>query len=124
MTFEEYQKLAMRTNDGKAGERLGLAIREDDGIDIGCLMNGCLGVAGESGEFIDMVKKWKFHQKPIDKEHLRKELGDILWYIAEICDSCGWSMDEVAQLNIEKLLARYPNGFDIEHANHRKAGDV
>jgi NTP pyrophosphatase (non-canonical NTP hydrolase) len=91
---------------------------------VSALLNGCLGLAGESGEFLDIVKKWLFHEKPIDEEHMKKELGDVFWYAALICDAMGWSMDEIMQMNIDKLKARYPEGFDTEKSNHRKEGDI
>ena len=93
MTGNEYQESAMRTNDGKSTDRVisGVltcdpkwlhnqnVVREDtDGLDLGGVLNGCLGLAGESGEVLDMVKKWVFHDKDLDKDHLKKELGDVM----------------------------------------------
>lgn len=123
MTGNEYQQYAMRTNDGKATERLE-AFVSDDRVDIGGILNGCLGLAGESGEFLDMIKKWIFHGKPLDEEHAKKEVGDVCWYIAMICHSFGWNLDEIMRMNIDKLKARYPEGFSTELSNHRKDGDV
>lgn len=127
MNGKEYQKLAMRTNDGKANYRLSDMVDnhlDDPTIDIGGILNGCLGLSGEVGEFNDMVKKWIFHEKPMDTDHAQKEMGDVLWYIAMICHSFGWNMDDIMQKNIDKLKARYPDGFDVELSTHRKAGDV
>lgn len=149
MTGKEYQELAMRTNDGKAcyrvvskvltcdGERtlacdderlewlINRTVDEKEGmIDVGGLLNGCLGLAGESGETLDMIKKWIFHEKELDKEHLKKEIGDVMWYVAMICESAGFDLDDVLQTNIDKLKARYPEGFDTYLANHRKEGDI
>ena len=123
MTGNEYQKLAMRTNDGKATKRLE-DFMYDGRIDIGGVFNGCLGLAGESGEFMDMMKKWVFHEKPLDEDHAKKELGDVMWYVAMICHSMGWDLDEILQMNVDKLKARYPEGFDTELSNHRKEGDL
>ena len=122
MTGSEYQKLAMRTNDGKNKDRLEIMLF-DEPADIGGILDGCLGLAGESGELIDLIKKWIFHGKPLDTEHAKKELGDVCWYIAMIAHSFGWDLDEILKMNIDKLKARYPEGFDPELANHRKAGD-
>lgn len=121
MTGNEYQKLAMRTNDGKAQLRL-----EQEMLigNVGELFNGVLGLTGEAGEVADLVKKVVFHEKGIDLSHLQKELGDVLWYIAMICHACGFDLDEVMEQNIEKLKARYPEGFDAYRANHREDGDV
>jgi len=124
-----YQTSAMRTNDGKATDRLETAIKMNNisvshKIDIGGLLNGCLGLSGEAGEFNDMIKKHIFHKKELDIEHLKKECGDILWYVAMICHSMNWNMDEIMQMNIDKLKARYPEGFNIEQANNRSKEDI
>lgn len=130
MLGSEYQKMAMRTNDGKGTERLKKALGVNSPecyapiADIGGLLNGCLGLSGEVGEFNDMIKKWIFHEKPLDEEHAKKECGDIFWYLAMICDSFGWDMNEIMQMNIDKLKARYPEGFSVEKANNRKEDDV
>ena len=124
MNGNEYQRLAMRTNDHKLTSRLAKIGVGCPGVDIGGIVNGCLGLTGEAGEFADIVKKWVFHEKPLNMEHAKKELGDVLWYAALICDSFGWELDEVMSLNIEKLQKRYPEGFTPEQANNRKAGDI
>ena len=137
MQGKEYQDLAMRTNDRKATDRLeeqiwinyfmdkdGYMILDEDGIDLGGVFNACLGLSGEVGEFNDMIKKWIFHEKPFDEVHAKKELGDVLWYVAMMCHSFGWDLDEIMQMNVDKLKARYPKGFDVELANNRKEGDV
>ena len=70
------------------------------------------------------MKKWIFHEKPFDEEHAKKEMGDVLWYVAMMCHSFGWDLDEIMQMNVDKLKARYPEGFSVELANNRKEGDV
>lgn len=126
MTGTEYQKLAMRTNDGHAGDRL--ADRMLGGIiqgkDVAGLINGLMGLSGEAGELTDMFKKWIFHNAPLDQEHAKKEVGDVCWYIAMICHSMKWDLDDILQMNVDKLKVRYPEGFDTEKSNHRKEGDV
>jgi len=132
MLGNEYQALAMRTNDGKATARLANHLINTtktcwvdcDDISIGGLFNACLGLSGEVGEFNDMVKKHIFHEKPLDELHLKKELGDVMWYVAMVAESMGWKLDDILEMNIEKLKARYPEGFDVERANNRKEGDV
>lgn len=124
---KSYQELAMRTNDGKASYRLGIAFRKsfDMKIDVPQLIEGLLGLLGESGEFGDLIKKWIFYERgELDEEHAKKELGDVCWYIALICDAMNWSLDDIMQKNIEKLRERYPEGFSVEQANHRDADDV
>ena len=126
MNGNEYQNLAMRTNDGKATLRLENVVDCNDLMvcDVGGILNACLGLSGEVGEFNDMIKKWIFHEKELDIEHAKKELGDIMWYIAMMCHSLNWDLDEIMQMNIDKLQARYPDGFDTDRANNRKNGDV
>ena len=129
MNGKEYQNLAMRTNDDNATNRLlnlTLSDTTENGIgeDTGTILNACLGLSGEVGEFNDMIKKWIFHEKDLDEEHLKKELGDIMWYIAMMCHAFRWGLDEIMEMNINKLKARYPKGFDIDRANNRKNGDV
>lgn len=139
MTGNEYQESAMRTNDRKATERLlrnmltcdmehlkwkNLIAEDKNHIDFGGVFNACLGLSGEVGEFNDMIKKWIFHEKQLDIDHAKKEAGDICWYLAMLCESFGWSLDEIMQMNVDKLKARYPDGFDIERANHRMDGDI
>lgn len=122
MTPNEYQELANRTNDGLCGDRLASAVCESPHL--ATVLNGCLGLSGECGEFNDMIKKWIFHDSGIDEQHLEKELGDILWYIALICNAMGWKLENIMQQNIKKLKTRYPEGFDTYLANHRMQGDV
>ena len=117
MNASEYQELAMRTNDGKATWRLSNLTTK--GEDTGEVLNACLGLSGEVGEFNDMIKKWIFHEKDLDVNELEKELGDVLWYVAMCCDAFGWDMSEVMERNIEKLKKRYPDGFDVVRANNR-----
>lgn len=105
MNLNEYQTLAMRTNSETESER--------------CLTLAALGLAGESGEFADEVKKHLFHGHPLDRERLQKELGDVLWYVASGCLALGVTLEEVAQANVDKLRARYPEGFDPERSRNR-----
>ena len=111
MTGYEYQQLAMRTAPK--------GMYPDD-----LALNAALGLAGEAGEFADIVKKYQFQGHQIDTTHLAKELGDILWYVAMGCESLNMSMDAVMEANIEKLKMRYPDGFDPERSQHRAEGDI
>lgn len=133
MQGAEYQALAMRTNDKKSTDRLlnkinDLKIGNHCGntpeIELGGVLNAALGLSGEVGELNDMLKKWIFHEKQLDIDHAKKEVGDICWYLAMLCESFGWNLDEIMQISIDKLKARYPEGFDTYRANHRQAGDV
>lgn len=125
MTGNEYQKLAMRTNDGESTYRLNLSMAEHDfDYDMGGVIMASLGLSGEVGELNDMIKKWIFHKSDMDITHAKKELGDIMWYVACMAKSFGWSLEEIMQLNIDKLKERYPDGFDTEKANNRRKDDV
>lgn len=127
MEAKEYQNLAMRTNDGKGTDRLLDWTNVDANgkiKDPGGLLNGCLGLSGEGGELNDLVKKWIFHKKPLDREHMKKEIADVCWYIADICHSMGFDLGEIFQMNIDKLKARYPEGFSEQRANNRSEGDI
>lgn len=124
MTGNEYQKLAMRTNDHQSERRLLTGMLTTPAIDLSGVLNGCLGLSGEVGEVMDMVKKWVFHEKPLDEIHLKKEIGDVMWYVAMLCESFGYDLDEILQMNVDKLKARFPEGFDPDKANNRKDGDV
>ena len=84
MNGKEYQELAMRTYDGYAKNRLSNNVMSATFYETAALLNGVLGLTGEAGEVSDLVKKSIFHEKGIDKEHLEKELGDVMWYIALI----------------------------------------
>lgn len=105
MTINEYQELALRT--------LNKSLSNKD-----ILVNGVMGLCGESGEAIDIVKKHLAHGHNLDKDHLIEELGDIAWYLAETAYSLDMDLECVLKQNIEKLKKRYPNGFDKEKSIH------
>ena len=108
MDFTEYQKLAMRT--------------KPEGMEpFDALACGGLGIAGEAGEVADEVKKILFHHHVLDKDKVAKELGDVLWYIGLVADAIEVPMEEIARRNIEKLKARYPEGFDEERSRNRES---
>ena len=88
------------------------------------LINSVMGLCGESGEAVDIVKKWLAHGHPLDKEKLIKELGDVAWYLAEAATALDVPLEEILQGNIDKLRARYPEGFDTEKSLTRLKGDI
>ena len=106
MTINEYQRLAMTTLNPELSKQ-----------DI--LINGVMGLCGESGEAIDIVKKWLAQGHDLDKEKLAKELGDIAWYLAETATALDLSLEDIFAANIEKLRKRFPEGFDAERSIHR-----
>ena len=122
MDNKTYLEKAMITNDGKS------LLRLDDAILKAPLkaqmIHASLGLTGEAGEVADLMKKHIFHEKELDMEHLKKELGDVCWYIALMCDAIGTDFEEIMQMNIDKLSKRYTEGFNVYEANHRKEGDI
>ena len=84
------------------------------------LINGVMGLCGESGEVIDLVKKHLAQGHSLDKEKLAKELGDVAWYVAETAYAIGYPLEEILRMNIDKLKARYPDGFDPEKSINRE----
>ena len=85
----------------------------DDGIPIHRLITASLGMGAESGEFTEVVKKIVFQGKPVNEDnifHMKRELGDIMWYVAQACMSLDTTIDEIIEMNVEKLQARYPGG--------------
>lgn len=124
MNIKEYQELAMRTNDRKCTDRLSSTIDkviwETLSTDIGGIINASLGLSGEVGELNDMIKKWVFHGHDIDMQEVKKELGDICWYVAMMCESFGFDLEEVMELNIDKLKKRYPEGFSEQASINRE----
>ena len=89
------------------------------------LIHSALGVTAEAGEFSDLIRKAIFYDRPLDKDHAVKELGDVCWYIALACNTLGVSFEEIMETNINKLNARYSSGsFTAEEANNKKEGDI
>ena len=107
MTIDEYQALALRTLNPALGEK-------------DALINGVMGLCGESGEAIDLVKKHLSQGHPLDRAALAEELGDVAWYLAETAQAIGYSLEEILRMNIDKLKARYPEGFSEEKSLHRE----
>lgn len=111
MTANEYQALANRT----LTETPGFTLTDEETM----IVWNAVGLSGESGEVADLIKKGVFHQRGIDQDKLKKELGDVLWYLAALCTQFGWTLEEVMQLNIDKLKARFPEGYDPERTTFR-----
>lgn len=111
MNVNEYQELAMRTLNPELSKK-----------DV--LINSVMGLCGESGEAIDIVKKWLAHGHELDREHLEKELGDIAWYLAEAATALDLPLESIFQANIDKLKKRYPEGFDTGRSMIHPKGDL
>lgn len=110
MDVNEYQKSAMTTLNPTLDRK-----------DI--LINSVMGLCGESGEAIDIVKKWLMQGHELDKDHLIKELGDVAWYLAEAATALDISLEDVFQGNIDKLKSRYPEGFETQKSLIRTEED-
>ena len=116
MTPNEYQRNAMRTASG-----ISMSCPEN------LLLQGVMGMSGESGEALDIVKKIIFQGHELNeatKEHLIRELGDVLWYVATTAEALDVPLETVMQVNVDKLRARYPMAFDTERSQHREEGDT
>lgn len=105
MTANEYQRLALRTLNKRDHESM--------------LVNGALGLCGESGEVADLIKKHKFQGHPLAREKLIEELGDVAWYLAIMARALGCDLDDLLQGNVDKLRRRYPDGFAVDKSVHR-----
>ena len=114
------------TNFVDFADRIGELDRE--GANIERLLTAGVGLAAESGEFLEIVKKMVFQGKPWNddnREHLIIELGDVMWYVANACIALDISFDEVIKRNVKKLEKRYPGGsFDIHDSENRAADDL
>ena len=101
---------------------------EGQGFPTERLLTAAVGMSAEAGEFTEVVKKIIFQGKPVTEEnmfHLKRELGDIMWYVAQACIGMNISIDEILQMNVDKLADRYPDGsFDVHYSENRAEGDV
>ena len=107
--------------------RINLLEIEDD-ADVPRLLTAALGLTAEAGEFTEVVKKIILQGKPYNEDnvfHMKRELGDICWYIAQACMALDTTFDEIIEMNVEKLKSRYPSGeFDVHKSENRKVGDL
>ena len=96
-------------------------------VNVPLLLTAAIGMSSENGEFSEIVKKCVFQGKEFNRKeryHMKRELGDILWYLANAATALGYNLDEIMFENIEKLEARYPNGFEVFRSENRAEGDV
>ena len=100
----------------------------EDDCNIPPLITAAFGLTAEAGEFTEVVKKIILQGKPYNEDnifHMKRELGDICWYLAQACMALDTSFDEIMEMNVDKLKARYPGGeFDVHKSENRKEGDV
>jgi len=109
MTGNEYQELAARTIGAKDS--------------VSQLKHGVFGLCSESGEVAGLLQKI-YQGHGYEEEHMKKELGDVLWMVAEICTAEGYELDDIMAMNIEKLKNRYPDGFESSRSIHRAKNDI
>jgi NTP pyrophosphatase (non-canonical NTP hydrolase) len=112
MDANEYQELAART----LIDAPGFEIDDQEFMQVW----NALGLAGEAGEVVDLIKKWVMHRHVPDPELMKKELGDVAWYLAALCGKFGFTFSEVLETNITKLQERYPNGWSEDDSRNRK----
>ena len=130
--FEKYTEFvdAVTSSESKSSESFSVRLRElySEGLSVERLLTAAVGMSAESGEFIEVVKKMIFQGKPVNEDnlfHLKRELGDIMWYVAQACMALDTDFNEIIEMNVEKLKSRYPGGeFDVHHSENRKDGDV
>jgi len=130
--FEKYTEFvdAVTSNESKSSESFSVRLRElySEGLPVERLLTAAVGMSAESGEFIEVVKKMIFQGKPVNEEnlfHLKRELGDVMWYVAQACMALDTSFDEIVEMNVEKLKKRYPGGeFDVHKSENRAKGDL
>jgi NTP pyrophosphatase (non-canonical NTP hydrolase) len=131
MAFEKYKEFVSKVTSPASSDKDAFVSRiqelEDGGLEIHRLLTGAVGISAEAGEFMEIVKKIIFQGKPANEdniEHLKIELGDILWYVAQACLALDISLEELTDMNIKKLSKRYPEGtFDAYYSENRSADD-
>jgi NTP pyrophosphatase (non-canonical NTP hydrolase) len=131
MAFEKYKEFVSKVTSPASSDKNAFVSRiqelEDGGLEIHRLLTGAVGISAEAGEFMEIVKKIIFQGKPANEdniEHLKIELGDILWYVAQACLALDISLEELTDMNIKKLSKRYPEGmFDAYFSENRAADD-
>ena len=121
---------AVTSNESKNSESFSVRLRElyAEGLPVERLLTAAVGMSAESGEFTEIVKKMIFQGKPVNDDnlfHLKRELGDIMWYVAQACMALDTDFNEIIEMNVDKLKSRYPGGeFDVHYSENRKKGDV
>ena len=121
---------AVTSNESKGSDAFTVRLRElySEGLPVERLLTAAVGMSAESGEFTEIVKKMIFQGKPVNSDnifHMKRELGDIMWYVAQACMALNTDFNEIIEMNVEKLKARYPGGeFDVHYSENRKDGDV
>ena len=132
VNFKEYSKFVDAVTSDESKDFIAFSDRivslDEKGANIERLLTGAVGINAEGGEVMEIVKKLIFQGKPWDDAniyHLKRELGDVMWYVMQCLIALDSSMDEIVGMNVEKLKARYPGGeFDPFYSENRQEGDV
>ena len=132
VNFDRYMEFVDAVTSDASKDFLALSDRlvqlDEKGANIERLLTGAVGASAESGELLEVVKKLVFQGKTWNEEtkfHLQRELGDLMWYVAQICIALDTSIDEIVKMNVEKLLKRFPEGaFDVFYSENRVEGDL
>ena len=130
--FNDYAKFVVSTTSQESLHTLALisrlhSLQEEHKIEFSQLLTASIGMQAESGEFSEVIKKIIFQGKEFTKDerfHLKRELGDVLWYWVQGCTALGYTPQEVMEENINKLESRYPNGFEVAMSENRQVGDI
>ena len=129
--LNKYKEFVQAVTSAESNELAPLTQRLSDldsKVNVALLLTGAIGLASEGGEFSEIVKKCVFQGKPMEDEtifHMKRELGDIMWYWISACRALGLDPNEVVEENVNKLKARYPGGeFDVHYSENRKDGDL
>jgi len=132
VNFEEYSKFVDAVTSDQSRDFIAFSDRivslDEKGANIERLLTGAVGINSEGGEIMEIVKKLVFQGKPWDKEtkyHLKRELGDVMWYVMQCLLALDTTMDEIVGMNVDKLKARYPGGeFEAWYSENRQEGDL
>ena len=130
--FEAYTKFVDAVTSDESRDFISFSDRivnlDENGANIERLLTGAVGINSEGGEIMEIVKKLIFQHKPWTEEtifHLKRELGDVMWYVVQCLIALDCSMEEIVGMNVDKLKARYPGGeFDPFYSEHRQEGDL
>ena len=129
---QKYQEFVNAVTSNESKDHHAFAQRivnlQNEGFPTERLLTASVGMCAEAGEFTEVVKKIVFQGKPVNEEnlfHLKRELGDIMWYVMQACMGLDISLDEVIEMNVDKLVKRYPGGeFDVHYSENRQEGDL
>ena len=129
---QKYQEFVNAVTSNESKDHHAFAQRivnlQNEGFPTERLLTASVGMCAEAGEFTEVVKKIIFQGKPVNEEnlfHLKRELGDIMWYVMQACIGLDISLDEVIEMNVDKLVKRYPGGeFDVHYSENRQEGDL